>query len=292
MPMATSKGTEACALDHPNASWLWIALAKTLHAYTAPMASCTSTPATRMSHRLPPGEAVLSFRTAFVLMRLPFSSRWSGASARRRDRVVDDAGGTTLLEPLTLRLDGVLRVDRRDHAGLEDAEAGAHGGRHEGSPAQRRSDPVAAEGDGADGTADRQRPAGLEQASGLAGAQRLRQGRPQLVLHALEGDELGERADGGELARRAVLTRGNRDEGETGGREVGGADEDEGQLAVGLVPRRGGRVGEQDRRVGGQGRREDRGPHGGRPVRELERLGQQGDSTAGSSCARTSLEHR
>src|SRR6476659_3356428 len=151
------------------------------------MASCTSTPATRMSHRLPPGEAVLSFRTALVLMRLPFSSWSSGASSRRRDRVVHDAGGPTLLETLALRLHGVLRVDRRDHAGLEDAEAGAHGGRHEGRPAQCCRDAVAPEGDGADGPADRQGPAGLEQAPGLAGAQRLRERGPELVLHALEG---------------------------------------------------------------------------------------------------------
>src|SRR6476646_6790332 len=120
------------------------------------MASWTSTPATRMSQRLPPGEAVVSCRTALVLMRLPFSSWWSGASARRGDGVVDDAGGPALLQPLSLRLDGVRRGDRRDHAGLEDAEAGAHRGSHEGRPAQCCGDPVAPEGDGADGPADRQ----------------------------------------------------------------------------------------------------------------------------------------
>src|SRR6478735_5317267 len=176
------------------------------------MASCTRTPATRMSQRLPPGEAVLSFRTALVLMRLPFSFRWPGASSRRGDRVVDDAGGPTLLETFALRLDGVLRVDRRDHAGLEDAEAGAHGRRHEGRPAQCRRDTVATEGDGTDGPTDRQGPAGLEQSPGLPGAQRLREGRTQLVLHALERHQLGDRADGGELARRAVLARRDGDE--------------------------------------------------------------------------------
>src|SRR6478752_6844281 len=153
------------------------------------MASCTSTPATRMSQRLPTGAAVLSFRTALVLMRLPFSSWWCwwlAESARCGDRVVDDAGGPALLEPLTLGLDGVLRVDRRDHAGLEDAEAGAHRGRHECGPAQGGAHPVAPERDGTQGPPDRQGPARLEQAAGLPGAQRFRQGRPELVLHALE----------------------------------------------------------------------------------------------------------
>src|SRR6476469_785608 len=145
------------------------------------MASCTRTPATRMSHRLPPGEAVLSFRTALVLMRLPFSSWSSGASSRRRDRVVHDAGSPTLLETLALRLHGVLRVDGRDHAGLEDAEAGAHGGRHEGRPAQCCRDAVAPEGDGADGPAELHGPSVLEQAPGRSGAQWLREERAQLV---------------------------------------------------------------------------------------------------------------
>src|SRR6478672_2610435 len=134
------------------------------------MASWTSTPATRMSQRLPPGEAVLWFRTALVLMRLPFSSWSSGASSRRRDRVVHHAGSPTLLETLALRLHGVLRVDRRDHAGLEDAEAGAHGGSHQSRAAEGRSHPVAAEGDGTDGATDRQGPARLEQPAGLSGA--------------------------------------------------------------------------------------------------------------------------
>src|SRR6476619_3412132 len=109
------------------------------------MASCTSTPATRMSQRLPT-EAVLSFRTALVLMRPSPSSGLSpwfpGASSRRGDRVVDDAGGAPLLEALPLVLDGVLRVDGRHHAGLEDPEAGADRSRHQGRPAEGCRHPV------------------------------------------------------------------------------------------------------------------------------------------------------
>src|SRR6478735_3204644 len=204
------------------------------------MASCTSTPATRMSQRLPTGAAVLSFRTALVLMRLPFSSWWCwwlAESARCGDRVV------------------------------EDAEAGADRSSHEGCPAQRCGDAVSPERDGADGPADRQGPAGLEQAPGLAGAEGLRERRPELVLHALEGHELDERTDCRQLARRAVLARGDGDEGETRCGEVGGADEDERQLAVGLVPCRGGRVGKEHRRVGGKRWSEECRPHRGRSVR-------------------------
>src|SRR5512142_208927 len=139
------------------------------------MASCTSTPATRMSQRLPPAEAVLSFRTALVLMRLSPSyglSPWlPGASSRRGDRVVDDARGAPLLEALALRLDGVLRVDGRDHAGLEDPESGADRRGHQGRPAERCRHPVVPERHGAERAADGQGAARLEQAAGLAGAQ-------------------------------------------------------------------------------------------------------------------------
>ena len=153
-------------------------------------------------------------------------------------------------------------------------------------------DPVAAERDRADGAADRQGPAGLEQPPGLAGAQRLRERRPELRPACVRRPPARRPRCTAASLRAGPFSRGGHgDEREPGGREVGGADEDEGQLAVGLVPRRGGRVGEQHRGVGGERGREERRPHRGRSVRELQRLGDQAED-AGSAGARAPLEQR
>src|SRR3954452_5758711 len=49
VPIATSKGITTSLLLQPN--WPCRGLLNTLHAYTAPIASCTSTAATTMPHR-------------------------------------------------------------------------------------------------------------------------------------------------------------------------------------------------------------------------------------------------
>src|SRR3954470_4276422 len=121
------------------------------------MASCTSTAHTRITQRFAPrpgvsGPVVIPVSVLLTALPLPWSGgaslrrRGSGASARRGEGVVDDALPPTRLETLALRLDGVLGVDRGDHARLEDPEPRARGPGHEGHAAERGSDPRASDG--------------------------------------------------------------------------------------------------------------------------------------------------
>src|SRR2546429_3751709 len=183
VPMATSNGSTTSVLLHPN--WPCSGLLNTLHAYTAPSASWTSTAAMTMPHR-PFVGAVLE--VAMV-----------GPPSRGL------AAGLTV-EPVALRYDGVLRILRRGDAGFEDAEPGGDRGRQQRRAGQCGKQPAAPAEQCAGHASRGQRPTGTQQPPGPPFAIGLAE-QTEPGLHLMRAGELQGGAPDPEPPSRPGLLR-------------------------------------------------------------------------------------
>src|SRR3982751_961850 len=138
VPITTSNGSTASALDQPN--WPCSGLLNTLHAYTAPSASWTRTAATTIHHRPRVGSrSMVESGVRELAVAISASLYLPSETGRRRSLLLVplDAVIDTFRQTLPLRHHRVLRILGRRDAALEDAEPGQQRGRQQRQAGER-----------------------------------------------------------------------------------------------------------------------------------------------------------